>query len=384
MRHSFCRKPMSELPPDVLAALPGAARQRLAGMAPATFDTRVLRADALIQIADTPFFARMLATRAQRETVLEAFASMPMPEAISAQLAAQRALYPDAHEHAVQSGLIAGALWLNIEPAAARYDIGMLVAAGVLHDLAMLAVDPALHDPSQPPLGEAARQQLLAHPLSTARLLEPHHVFPRELVRAVTEHHEQLDSSGYPRGLGGEAISPWGRVLSITEVVAAMFGGGREHPELRLSTLLRMNPGRYDPALVEIVTGWLAPALDAEATAVADASDPFSQLRALHAVLEAAPRPDGLGPRGAAMFEDFHARLAGLQRSLADAGVDAAQLGWLADAAPDARLRAELVLIAREASWQMRMLAQQLQRHLGSAPVPAMLRAWFENVASLA
>lgn len=136
----------------------------------------------------------------------------------------------------------------------------------------MLAADPALHDPAQPPLGDAARAQLLAHSQASARLLEPHHVYPRELVRAITEHHERLDGSGYPRGLDGEAISAWGRVLSITEVVSAMF-------------------------------------------------------------------------------DDFHARLGGWQRSLADAGTDAAQLGWLAAAAPDARLRAELVLIGREASW---------------------------------
>lgn len=375
---------MSELPPEVLAALPASARQRLAGAALSPLDARALRADALTQLAGAPYFARMLATRAQRETVLEAFASMPLPEAIGAQLAAQRLLYPDAHEHAVMSGLVAGALWMHVERSAARYDIGMLVAAGVLHDLAMLSADPSLHDPAQPPLGADARAQLLAHSQATARLLEPHHVYPRELVRAVTEHHERLDGSGYPRGIGADAISPWGRVLSITEVVSAMFGGGREHPELRLSTLLRMNPGRYDATMVEAVTGWLEPALDAEATAFAAADDPIAQLHALHAALDTAPRPDGLGPRGAAMFEDFHARLASLQRSLADAGVDALQIGWFEGAPPDARLRAELVLIAREAGWQLRMLAQQLRRRLGSAPVPGSLQAWFERADALA
>ncbi|MGA0611333.1 HD-GYP domain-containing protein [Caldimonas sp. KR1-144] len=374
---------MSEVPDEILAALPDAARQRLAAAQPAPLGARELRADALSQIAGTPFFARMLATRFQRETVLEAFAAMPLPAPVAAQVAAQRALYPDAYEHAVQSGLVAGALWLAVEPSATRYDVGMLVAAGVLHDLAMLAADPALHDPAQPPLGDAARAQLLAHPQASARLLEPHHVYPRELVRAITEHHERLDGSGYPRGLGGDAISAWGRVLSITEVVSAMFGGGREHPELRLSTLLRMNPGRYDPTLVETVGRWLAPALDAEASAFAAASDPFKRLRALHTALDDAPRPDGLGPRGAAMFDDFHARLGGLQRSLADAGADAAQLGWLAAAAPDARLRAELVLIGREASWQLRMLAQQLQRRFGAAPLPPTLRGWFDRVEAL-
>lgn len=121
-----------DVPDEVLAALPDAARQRLAAVAPAPFGARELRADALSQIAGTPFVARMLATRFQRETVLEAFAAMPLPAPVAAQLAAQRALYPDAYEHAVQSGLVAGALWLAVEPSATRYDVGMLVAAGVL------------------------------------------------------------------------------------------------------------------------------------------------------------------------------------------------------------------------------------------------------------
>ena len=49
--------------------------------------------------------------------------------------------------------------------------------------------------------------------------------YPKEAVRAVLEHHELLDGSGYPRGLVGDAISPLGRLLSLAEVVTAMFDG---------------------------------------------------------------------------------------------------------------------------------------------------------------
>ena len=70
--------------------------------------------------------------------------------------------------------------------------------------------------------------------------------YSKEIVRAIVEHHERLDGSGYPRGLAGDALSPLGRVLALAEVVTAMFDGDAPLPEQRVSLLLRINPRRYD------------------------------------------------------------------------------------------------------------------------------------------
>src|SRR5205814_2245663 len=84
------------------------------------------------------------------------------------------------------------------------------------------------------------------HPLTSSMLVDRFPEYSKDIVRAIVEHHERLDGSGYPRGLAGDAISPLGRVLALAEVVTAMFDGNRRLPEQRVSLLLRINPRRYD------------------------------------------------------------------------------------------------------------------------------------------
>lgn len=38
----------------------------------------------------------------------------------------------------------------------------------------------------------------------------------------VADHHECLDGSGYPRGLGGEAISLEARIIAVADVLDAL------------------------------------------------------------------------------------------------------------------------------------------------------------------
>ena len=47
--------------------------------------------------------------------------------------------------------------------------------------------------------------------------------FPAEIVRAVVEHHERVDGSGYPNGLSGDEISIEGQVVGITDVISSLM-----------------------------------------------------------------------------------------------------------------------------------------------------------------
>ena len=93
------------------------------------------------------------------------------------------------------------------------------------------------------------------HPLLGAELVGRITLW-RELVPLIRSHHENLDGSGYPAGLAGEAIPLGARIIAIAESFDAMtnpnsYQIGRSFDEAFAD--LRRNAGsRYDPKLVEI------------------------------------------------------------------------------------------------------------------------------------
>ncbi len=70
------------------------------------------------------------------------------------------------------------------------------------------------------------------------------------------EHHEKYNGSGYPRGLAGEDIHIYGRILAIADVFDAL-GSDREYKKAwedeRIFNLLREERGEhFDPLLVDL------------------------------------------------------------------------------------------------------------------------------------
>ena len=58
--------------------------------------------------------------------------------------------------------------------------------------------------------------------------------FPWPVTRAVLQHHERLDGSGYPEGLSGEDIVLEARILGVADVVEAMSSHRPYRPALGL------------------------------------------------------------------------------------------------------------------------------------------------------
>ena len=79
--------------------------------------------------------------------------------------------------------------------------------------------------------------------------------FPWPVADIVLQHHERMDGSGYPQGLGGADILPEARVLAVADVVEAMSSHRPYRPALGLSLALEeIETGRgrlYDPDAVD-------------------------------------------------------------------------------------------------------------------------------------
>ncbi|MCW5609545.1 MAG: HD domain-containing protein [Rubrivivax sp.] len=342
-----------------------------------------LRDDARALAAHDRFCAAMVADLKGGETLFEELALVPLPRQIGFQLTVLRETQPELWQHALRSALTAG--WLAARSGLTRYDQRLLAAGGLLHDLGMLHLDPVLLRP-QVQLTREQRRQLYTHPLVTVMLLERHHDYPKELLRAVLEHHEALDGSGYPRNVAGAELSPWGRVLALTELVTAMTADGREAPALRLSLALRMTAPRHDPALAREVMRLLAPLREAAPRAGdGHAADDLRQIEQLLGAWRtaAAAAASGLSAARRAAVERVAELCDAERKALAASGATAAQLAMLGEA--DADSAGELALIAREAAWQLRAVTRQA-RGAGSSPpreLPAPLQAWLDEAEAL-
>ncbi|HZV92225.1 MAG TPA: HD domain-containing phosphohydrolase [Caldimonas sp.] len=353
-------------------------------------DGGVLREAALAAIERWPFFARMAPVGRTREIVLEAIGAASLTKAIGLHLTLARDTRPLLFAHSILMALLCA--HLAREGGASLHDITIAATAGLLHDIGMLHIDPELLDSDDRLIGDQLKP-VYVHPLTSSMLIGRFAEYPREIVRAVVEHHEQLDGSGYPRGLSGQAISPLGRMLSLAEVVTAMFDGEREHPEQRVSLLLRINPRRYDAALVPSIHRLLRAAPAPEAGAGGPPERSIARLLRLSDELgrwretseQLASELDGAH---AALLQSVSAQNETLQRMLYEAGITREQLGALGDdVGEDSAVGVELWALAEELLWQLHAAANQLKRRWQATdpalPHPDALAAWLRSVEAL-
>ena len=352
-----------------------------------TVDGKMLRMAAEQAIRDTPFFSRIAVDLKAGAILLDAIENIPLPDPIAFQLTLARDIRPDIYLHSIWMAMTTG--WLALEPLGSRFDISMAATAGLLHDIGMLHLEPVLLQSWQL-LSPQQQRQLYVHPLVSKTLIERHHVYTKEVVRAVLEHHEFLDGSGYPHHLVGKAISHLGQILSLAEVVSAMLAPGRGASELRVSVILRMNSDRYDPVLVQKVLGLLKLEYAAPSVSTALLSDSVGRLNRMNLVIAAWPAKlvqlAGLSETRRNALTQSALQASKLMRALVCAGAAPEQLALLDNSAQDTLLEQELSLLVVEVTWQMRALARQTIRQWNIAPgetYPEDLQHWLDQVNGL-
>lgn len=131
--------------------------------------------------------------------------------------------------------------------------ISSIRMAGILHDLGKIAI-PAeiLSKPST--LSDIEFSLIKTHPQVGYDILKNIN-FPTPVAQIVHQHHERMDGSGYPLGLGREDILFESRILTVADVVEAMSSHRPYRPGLGMDKALaevREKKGRfYDPDVVD-------------------------------------------------------------------------------------------------------------------------------------
>jgi hypothetical protein len=168
--------------------------------------------------------------------------------------------------HAIRSALFVAELGAanGLPPDAMTHTIG----AALTMNLASMALHDRLHGLVNLP-DAASAAAIHAHPLESKRLLERIGGFPGEWLDAVAQHHENVDGSGYPAGLGRSAIALGARMLRIADLLAARLGGRRgraprywilhqtRDPQRLIQHVFGADLDHLDPALVRQLMGRL-------------------------------------------------------------------------------------------------------------------------------
>lgn len=165
---------------------------------------------------------------------------------IQNKLTVAQKLHPELLEHSLRVSL--AITLIGEQLGLPEQELEVLATAGLLHDLGELHL--GIGDlPLEQNLNLEYWQQVRSHPLVGAMILEQFPDYKPHVGRAVREHHERLDGSGYPHGLKAGRMSRAGRLLSFTELA---IGALRKYSLRQLNTIIKANLDALDPQPVEI------------------------------------------------------------------------------------------------------------------------------------
>lgn len=135
----------------------------------------------------------------------------------------------------------------------AKDQVQGLYLAALIHDIGKISV-PAeiLSKPGR--LNENEFNLIKCHPQVAFDILKGIE-FPWPIVDIIFQHHERIDGSGYPRGLGGKKILFEAKILAVSDVVEAMAFHRPYRPAVGIDKALAeisQNKGKfYDDAVVD-------------------------------------------------------------------------------------------------------------------------------------
>jgi putative nucleotidyltransferase with HDIG domain len=139
----------------------------------------------------------------------------------------------------------------------ARRDLERLYSAAMFHDIGkakipLLVLDkPGKLDPEE-------RALIETHPVAGYGLLKATPGISPEILDAVRHHHEYLDGSGYPDALCAASISDLVRILTISDIFAALIEDRRYKPPMprdKAYEIIRGMRGKLEAPLVAVFKG---------------------------------------------------------------------------------------------------------------------------------
>jgi hypothetical protein len=125
--------------------------------------------------------------------------------------------------------------------------------AGLLHDLGKLEVPGKILN-KKGKLNDWEWEVIKSHPAAAARIAAPLAEWLGDSFRAIGEHHERWDGTGYPNEFAGEDISIGGRIVAVADAFDVMTAARSykrpSPPSWARTELVRCSGSQFDPEVV--------------------------------------------------------------------------------------------------------------------------------------
>lgn len=119
--------------------------------------------------------------------------------------------------HPIQAAILCGILAHSLEWR--EMDIIQLIAAALVMNISMSTLQEDLHG-RRTQLDESDHRQIHNHPLKSVQILSGCGIESKKyplMIKAILQHHEKIDGSGYPGQIKGDKISDAALILNICD-----------------------------------------------------------------------------------------------------------------------------------------------------------------------
>ena len=142
-----------------------------------------------------------------------------------------------------------------------RHQLNDLATAGILHDIGRKFVDGKLQELKRP-LAPPEMQEVRRHVAEGTKFIDENFHFSPDVIKAIHDHHENYNGTGYPNRLKGKEISLYARILHVADVYDALITKKPYRSEFRPSDameyLMASDGQEFDPEIIDLFVDWVA------------------------------------------------------------------------------------------------------------------------------
>jgi HD-GYP domain-containing protein (c-di-GMP phosphodiesterase class II) len=155
------------------------------------------------------------------------------------------------YHHSVSVALLSAFLAKKLEYK--QGDINQIALTGLLCDCGMAKVSPNIMT-KKVTLTESEYKDIKQHPIHSYNLLKSIMTIKEGVKMGVLQHHERIDSSGYPLGVKGEQLHPYSNIVALADTYQAMVSvrpyRSKQSPFKVLEQIIQDDFGKFDLKVV--------------------------------------------------------------------------------------------------------------------------------------